>query len=67
MPLFTFINPAESVEGNRLLTPHFEQSPASEELRPSDPIWSTIQREAKEEERRGSGLCLFLNKAAVQN
>jgi serine O-acetyltransferase len=32
----------------------------------ADPIWTAIRREAREEEQRGSCLCLFLNKSVLE-
>jgi serine O-acetyltransferase len=66
MPSFTLTKPTETVEANRPLVSRSEHATDHDELFPTDPIWSMIQREAKEEECRGSCLCLFLNKSVLE-
>ncbi|WP_373652533.1 serine O-acetyltransferase [Schlesneria sp. DSM 10557] len=72
MPLNTVQPPVEMADGLSLRVPDRNSVDSSDEgplpsYHSADAVWDSICREARDEERRGSCLCAFLNETVLQS
>ena len=66
MQLNTLTKPKSEFDVDRLEDSFVKHAINQEETFAADPIWAAIRQEAKNEERRGSCLCLILNKSVLE-